>query len=289
MIKLPHPNTKLKYETRLLKLQTMKKRLLYPILPFLSIFFIIPITAGGQTIEDFKREQFIAKDDTLNYRILYPRNFDRNKEYPLVLFLHGAGERGSNNESQLTHWSKLFLEKGEEFPAIVIFPQAANDDYWAKVEVERDSIPYKFNFKNEEVPTTALNLVMTLMTSVLTNDYIDKNRIYVGGLSMGGMGTFEIISRKPGMFAAAFAICGGADPGIVKNYPQGFNFWIFHGEKDNVVLPEYSKIMAREINSHGGNAKLSLYPNDNHNSWDSAFAEPHLLPWLFKHSKNNKL
>ncbi len=252
---------------------------------FLLFLFVLSASALAQDLEKYKKEQFILSQDTLNYRILFPKSFSEDKKYPLVLFLHGAGERGNNNESQLTHGSKLFLDKAEEFPAIVIFPQAPKDDYWAKVEVDRDTIPFQFNFKNEEEPTKSLHLVQALLNSVVQKNYIDQNRIYLGGLSMGGMGTFELLSRQPNMFAAAFAICGGADPGIVKNYRPGFNIWIFHGEKDDVVLPEYSKIMAREINSQGGNAKLSLYPNDNHNSWDSAFAEPHLLPWLFSHER----
>lgn len=264
----------------------MKNRILNISLIFLVILFSVPFSTMAQEKEIFKKEQFIKEGDTLNYRILFPRDFSEDKKYPVVLFLHGAGERGNDNEAQLTHGSKLFLEKREEFPAIVIFPQAPKDDYWAKVEVARDTIPYEFNFKNEEEPTKALHLVMALLTSLSSEDYIDKNRIYLGGLSMGGMGTFELLSRQPELFAAAFAICGGADPGIVKNYSPGFNIWIFHGEKDNVVLPEYSKTMAREINSKGGNAKLSLYPDDNHNSWDSAFAEPHLLPWLFSHERS---
>ena len=266
----------------------MKKRFSYIPAVFLVMLLIVPLSVAAQDKEAFKKEHFIKGADTLNYRILFPKDFSEEKKYPVVLFLHGAGERGNNNESQLTHGSKLFLEKREEFPAIVIFPQAPQKEYWAKVEVERDSIPFKFNFKNEEEPTKALHLVMALLNSVISEEYVDTNRIYVGGLSMGGMGTFEILSRKPDLFAAAFTICGGANPGIVKNYPQGFNVWIFHGEKDDVVLPEYSKNMAREINSHGGNAKLSLYPNDNHNSWDSAFAEPYLLPWLFSHERTEK-
>ncbi|HSI69575.1 MAG TPA: PHB depolymerase family esterase [Gillisia sp.] len=259
----------------------MKNNLIY--LPLISILMILPLSVWAQTVEEFNREQFIIKNDTLNYRILYPANFSKDEKYPVVLFLHGAGERGNDNESQLTHGGELFLEQHKEFPAIVIFPQAPKDDYWAKVEVERDSIPYQFNFKNEEEPTKALHLVMALLNSVTAEAYVDTNRIYIGGLSMGAMGTFELISRQPETFAAAFAICGGANPAIVENYPPKFNIWIFHGEKDDIVIPEYSKIMAREINSHGGNAKLSLYPNDNHNSWDSAFAEPYLLPWLFSH------
>lgn len=252
----------------------------------LFLLLAIPATVVAQ-FKEYEKKQFIQGADTLNYRILYPVDFSEEKEYPVVLFLHGAGERGDNNESHLTHGGQLFLENREEFPAIVIFPQAPQEDYWAKVEVNRDSIPYVFNFQNEEEPTRALHLAMALLTSVTSEKYVDRDRIYVGGLSMGGMGTYEILSRMPGSFAAAFAICGGADPAIVSKYPEGFNIWIFHGEQDDIVPPAFSKTMAREINSAGGNAKLSLYPDDNHNSWDSAFAEPYLLPWLFNNKKIN--
>lgn len=264
----------------------MKNILLYKTAPFLLILLMLPFSIFAQSKEDFKREHFVKDGDTLKYRILFPQDFSEDKKYPVVLVLHGAGERGYDNESQLTHGSDLFLNKQEEFPAIVIFPQAPKLDYWAKVEVNRDTIPFKFNFKNDEESTGSLKLVVELMENLLTKDFVDKDRIYVGGLSMGGMGTYEIIYKKPKMFAAAFAICGGADPFIAKGYPKGFNFWIFHGEKDDVVPPEYSKTMAREINSNGGNAKLSLYPEANHNSWDPAFAEPELLPWLFNQTKN---
>lgn len=259
------------------------------------LFFLSFLVAGisnspltAQETNGFSKEQLVQNGDTLNYQILYPKGFSKEKQFSVVLFLHGAGERGDDNEAQLTHGSSLFLENQEEFPAIVIFPQAPQRDYWAKVDVDREETPFEFNFQSQKEPTESLQLVMDLMDSIITEEFVNKDRVYVGGLSMGGMGTYELLYRKPEMFAAAFAICGGADPEIVKEYPKGFNIWIFHGEKDDVVLPKYSKIMAREINHHGGNAKLSLYPDDNHNSWDSAFAEPYLLPWLFSHKRNNE-
>ena len=264
----------------------MKNRFLYKVVPLFLMMILLPLSLFAQSKEDFKKEHFIKDGDTLKYRILFPKDFSEDKKYPVVLFLHGAGERGDDNEAQLTHGSELFVKNQKEFPAIVIFPQAPKEDYWAKVEVNRDTVPFRFNFKNDKESTKSLKLVIGLMENMLTQDFMDKDRIYVGGLSMGGMGTYEIIYKKPEMFAAAFAICGGADPFIAKAYPKGFNIWIFHGEKDDVVPPEYSKTMAREINSNGGNAKLSLYPETNHNSWDSAFAEPELLPWLFNQTKN---
>ena len=266
----------------------MKNKLLYKAAPFLLIVLMLPFSILAQSKEDFKREHFVKDGDTLKYRILFPKDFSEDKKYPVLLFLHGAGGRGDDNESQLIHGSELFLKNQEKFPAIVIFPQAPKEDYWAKVEVNRDTVPFRFIFKNEEESTKSLKLVMGLMENLLTKDFVNKDRVYVGGLSMGGMGTYEIIYKRPEMFTAAFVICGGADPIIAKAYPKGFNIWIFQGEKDDVVPPEYSKAMARAINTNGGNAKLSLYPNDNHNSWDSAFAEPELLPWLFDQTKNKK-
>ncbi|APG60247.1 prolyl oligopeptidase family serine peptidase [Christiangramia salexigens] len=251
-------------------------------------FAICSVSIFAQDRSDFKREQFISEMDTLNYRILYPENFSKEKQYPVLLFLHGAGERGNDNEAQLTHGSNLFLEKEtrESYPAIIVFPQAPKEDYWAKVEVKRDTVPFQFDFQNELAPTRSLSMVMKLMDSLVAKDHVNNERVYVGGLSMGGMGTYEIIYKRPEMFAAAFAICGGGNPEIASDYPKGFPIWIFHGEKDDVVPPNLSKEMARSINHYGGNAKLSLYPKDNHNSWDSAFAEPFLLSWLFSQENN---
>lgn len=105
------------------------------------------------------------------------------------------------------------------------------------------------------------------------------------GLSMGGMGTFEIISRKPDMFAAAVPICGGARPETAKNFASKVNLWVFHGAKDDVVPPQKSEVMVEAIKKANGNVKFTLYPNANHNSWDSTFAEPELLKWLFSNTK----
>jgi predicted peptidase len=114
---------------------------------------------------------------------------------------------------------------------------------------------------------------------------VDKHRVYVGGLSMGGMGTFELLRRKPNVFAAAFAICGGDNTFNAKLYAKKVPLWIFHGAKDDVVPVEHSLVMAEAIKAAGGNPKLTIYPNDSHNSWNDAFAEPDLIPWLFSHTK----
>ncbi|HET7361168.1 MAG TPA: dienelactone hydrolase family protein [Salinimicrobium sp.] len=248
----------------------------------LTILMFIPIYASAQIAADvYKKKNFIVNGETMPYRILYPENFSSEGEYPLILFLHGAGERGNNNEDQLIHVTQLLNpENLKEHPAVVLFPQCPKNDYWSNVEINREGEP-RFIFKTNSEPTSAMKMAMNLLDSVAAMPYIDKDQIYVGGLSMGGMGTFEIVSRKPEMFAAAFPICGGANPKSVNTYAENTDFWIFHGGMDQVVNPKFSKIMAKAINQAGGNAKLTIYPKATHNSWDSAFAEPKLLDWIF--------
>ena len=212
-------------------------------------------------------------------------------KYPVVLFLHGAGERGSDNTKQLVHGSKLFLNPGfrKKHPAIVIFPQCPKDDYWSNVRIDRSkSGREKFDYQQQAPPTTSLRLVMALMDKIVAAPFTKDDQIYVGGLSMGGMGTFEILSGKPGMFAAAFPICGGGNPELTDRYAKNTALWVFHGARDDVVDPSFSKEMVAAVKNAGGNPKFTLYKDANHNSWDPAFAEPGLLPWVFSHKRNDK-
>jgi predicted peptidase len=236
----------------------------------------------------YSHEIFVKGKDTLQYRLLMPEHFSENEKYPVVLFLHGAGERGNDNNSQLVHGSKLFLDKINRgaFPAIVVFPQCPKNSYWANAEVDRTSRPIKLEFPLDIEPTKSLELVMHFMEERLEEPYVNKSKIYVGGLSMGGMGTFELLYRKPDMFAAAFAICGGGNPEAVEAYANKTELWVFHGAKDDVVNPQLSVNMVSAYLQAGGKPNFTLYADDNHNSWDSAFGEPELLPWLFSKSKH---
>jgi predicted peptidase len=130
-----------------------------------------------------------------------------------------------------------------------------------------------------------MHALMAFIDDFLDKPYADKHHVYVGGLSMGGMGTFEIIGREPKLFAAAFAICGGDNTLNAKKYAKKVPLWIFHGAKDKTVSPDHSQVMVDAIKAAGGDPKFTLYPNDDHDSWTDAFAEPELLPWLFSHSK----
>ena len=235
----------------------------------------------------FLYKNYIVKGDTLNYRMLLPKDFEASKTYPLVLMLHGAGERGNDNKKQLAHGSQLFLNETvrDSFSAIVIFPQCPKNDYWSKLDADRSTKPITFNYKYNEAPTKAMGLVMDLMKDMVAKPFVKTDQVYVMGLSMGGMGAFEIIYRHPKMFAAAIPICGGGDPESVTAYAKDIPLWIFHGAKDDVVDPKLSLNMASAIISAGGFPKLTLYDFANHNSWDPAFAEPELLNWLFSKTK----
>ena len=251
-------------------------------------FCLLLITSLAFAQKDlYKEKVHIKGEDTLKYRIMYPENFSEDKQYPVVLFLHGAGERGEDNKKQLVHGSKLFADRTNRgaFPAIVIFPQCPKSDYWSKVDVDRSTNPIGLNFKYETGPTTSMGLVLDLMDEFAEKPFVKKEKIYVGGLSMGGMGTFEILYRRPEMFAAAFAICGGGDPESVKEYADKIDVWVFHGAKDDVVDPQLSIDMVSAILKHGGKPNFTLYSDANHNSWDPAFAESELLTWLFSKSK----
>lgn len=255
-------------------------------LVFTMVFLFGVSNLCGQQQESYLHEHFISGKDTLNYRVLWPKNFDASKRYPLVVFLHGAGERGSDNTKQLVHGGELFYNTSDTFPAIVIFPQCPQNDYWANATVDRSTVPLSLNFPLFIEPTKSMTLVMALLDEMLTKSYTNTNEVYVGGLSMGGMGTFEILYRKPEVFAAAFAICGAGNPDTTEGYAKTVPMWIFHGAKDDVVAPQESLDMVSGILKYGGTPNFSLYAKDNHNSWDSAFAEPELIPWLFSNSKS---
>lgn len=256
-------------------------------LTFLMLFLLGGALAYGQQESLFEKEVFTQKGDSLPYRILYPKGFSAKKNYPLILFLHGAGERGNDNEKQLVHGSSLFLQDAvrEQFPAIVIMPQCPEADYWASVNIDRSHYPIGLDFHYENGPTKALGLASALLDSFLEKSFVKKDQVYIMGLSMGGMGTYEMLFRRHHTFAAAVAICGGGMPETAVGYAQKVPMWIFTGAQDNVVNPQESVKMVSKILQYGGHPRFTLYDFANHNSWDSAFAEPQLLQWLFSHTK----
>lgn len=255
----------------------------------IALIYILSLSISSVFAQNFalyKKEQFIVGADTLKYRILYPENFDATKKYPIVLFLHGRGESGNDNEKQLWNGGKLFLTDNfrKNFPSIVIFPQCEETSYWSNVEIETVNNKRFFTFLKGGEATKSMSLVLNFTDNFFRNSFIDQSKIYVGGLSMGGMGTFEILRRRPKTFTAAIAICGGDNPANAKKY-KNVPLWIFHGGLDDVVNPQLSYSVFRELRKLGKEPKYTIFPKANHNSWDSTFAEPELIPWLFSQKK----
>jgi len=240
----------------------------------------------AQDYSTYKKERFVQGKDTLPYRILLPKDYDDSKKYPLILFLHGSGERGNDNELQLTHGADLFLkpEVQDEFPAIVVFPQCKENMSWNNIRYNTSNGRPVITYSAQVTPNLHQDLLEDMIEELQSNLSIDEDRLYIGGLSMGGMGTFEVVMRNPDLFAAAFAICGGANPRIAETLSQT-PFWIFHGDMDNIVPIDGSEEIYKALKKHNADVKFTVYPNVRHDSWTNAFAEPKLLPWLFSKSR----
>lgn len=234
-----------------------------------------------------KKEFVLSEGKVLPYRILYPENYDRTKKYPVILLLHGAGERGSDNQMQLIHGSKLFLkeENRKNFPAIVIFPQCPADNFWAAAKVDRTKQPFKIEFDYAGEPNWPLVAANELVKKIAKEEAVDEKRIYISGLSMGGMGTFESVYRYPTLYAAALPICGGGNSMLYDERVKNIPFWVFHGAVDAVVSPKRSQEMVDRLKALKAKVKYTEYPGVNHNSWDNAFAEPDYLKWMFEQKK----
>lgn len=229
-----------------------------------------------------KKEYKYADDKILPYRILYPEGYDKSKKYPLILLLHGGGERGNDNEKQLVHGAKLFLNKNmrSKYPAIIVAPQCPSDKYWASSTIDRNTVPFKIEFDYTKEPNWNLIAANELVKKIAKEESVDATRIYITGLSMGGMGTFESIYRYPDLYAAALPICGGGDIKSFDSKAVSTPLWIFHGDADAVVNVELSRSMYSKLKSLKANVKYTEYPNINHNSWEYAFSDPEFLNWM---------
>ncbi len=254
---------------------------------FSLLFVLYCITATAQDMSLFQKKEYNEAGKMLPYRILYPENYDKSKKYPLVLFLHGAGERGSDNESQLMHGGALFLADSnrKKFPCIVMFPQCPADSSWGSVKVDRTTSPFTFTLDYARPQTWAMKTIIDLTKEVASTEAVDQSRIYISGLSMGGFGTFEAVYQYPKLFAAAMPICGGGDTLHYDKRVKKIPFWVFHGDADVVVNVENSRAMVRTLKPIGADVAYTEYPGVNHNSWDNALAEPTYLSWMFSHKK----
>lgn len=247
------------------------------------------VFANAQDMSLYEKHWIMQSGDTMPFRVLLPENYDPAKKYPLVLFLHGRGESGNDNEKQLTHGARMFLQDSirKNYPAIIVFPQCAANSYWSNVQAVTTGSKTgrrTFYFVPGGEPSQSMKTLQGLVGHLLERYPVKTDQVYVMGLSMGGMGTFELVRRMPGLFAAAIPICGGAHPATATQLVKT-KWWIFHGGKDDVVLPGYFEQMVAALQKAKADVKFRLFPDANHNSWDPTFAEPGLLKWLFSQKK----
>jgi len=243
----------------------------------LSLFITLMVVVTARAADDYAAATFTGPGGVLLYRILSPTKIDSGVSYPLVIFLHGAGERGDDSASQLRHGGTLFSNPGNRAknPAFVIFPQCPNGKRWVEVEWG-DANPHQ----QPKEPSDPMESVIELVPSLIESLPVDPSRVYVMGISMGGFGTWDLAARHPEWFAAAVPICGGADNSTAPLLAK-MPVWTFHGDKDPTIHVERTRSMVEALKKAGGSPKYTEFPGIPHNSWDSAFADPGLLPWLF--------
>jgi predicted peptidase len=217
-----------------------------------------------------------AECKSIPYRLLKPEAVEPGKKYPLVLFLHGIGERGSNNSRQLTHGVGDFArpENRWKHPCFVVAPQCPLDDSWTPL-----SSLFLWQVMRDE-PTAALKIVLELVDRLTADLPVDTHRVYITGLSMGGFGVWEAIARRPDLFAAAMPICGGGDAaGAVKF--KDLPLWAFHGSIDITVPATRTTAMIDAMHRAGGKPRVTIFPAVGHICWTRVYPDPEVMDWLF--------
>jgi predicted peptidase len=220
----------------------------------------------------------------LPYRFHSPKNRDKQKKYPLVLFMHGAGERGIDNRFQFFRFNPVKFWETED--CFVLAPQCPSRDYTADnadcVWVDTPFGAPQHTMK--ERPTKPMQLSISLLDSILRLPQIDKNRVYITGLSMGGFATWELLQRFPEKFAAAIPVCGGGDPAYAQSL-MNIPIWAFHGDADKIVIPERSREMVDAITQNGGKPLYTEYKGVGHGAWSPTYSNAEVWKWLFKQKK----
>jgi len=252
----------------------------YSVFFFAFIFYISVQPAFSQSLR-FSFNKYIDKGDTLNYRQLYPDS-DTMRKYPLVIFLHGSGERGKDNEAQLK-WGVMNFATDQNMmlhPALVIAPQCPEQVSWSNFSREKNTTEMHL----QPTPTRPMELLIGLIHQLIKTMPVDSNRIYITGLSMGGYGTYDAIERYPHLFAAAVPVCGGGDASKAASIAH-IPIWIVHGAEDPAVNPLYSLDMLQALTKAGAHPGFTQYPEVGHFSWLGAYSDPMIMEWMFRQRK----
>lgn len=214
-----------------------------------------------QTAELFKTE--ICQTFQLNYLLCLPNDYDASKPCPLVLFLHGAGERGNDLSKLSKHGPPKLIEAGQDFPFILVSPQCPEESWWKP------------------------DALIALIDEIIETYSVDENRIYVTGLSMGGYGTWALAGDFSDRFAAIAPICGGGTRQHARRIAQAkIPTWVFHGAKDTTVPIDESERLVKFVEKFDGVVKFTIYPDAGHDSWTETYGNPAFFDWLLSHKRS---
>jgi len=231
---------------------------------FLSLFNY----CNGETpvMNKSKQQEKVFKTEiSLKYLLYLPNDYNSTgSSFPLIIFLHGVGERGDNLAQLKVHGIPKILENKKDFPFVVVSPQCPKDGWW----------------------TDYTDTLKTLIDYVKAEYNIDASRVYMTGLSMGGFGTWTMAERYPDLFAAVAPVCGGGEKQLAKYIKSPV--WAFHGAKDDVVSMQRSQEMVDAVKAIGGNVEFTIYPELGHNCWDVTYDNEELYKWFLSHKNDKK-
>lgn len=267
------------------------KRLVLPLFAFLFALAMICLFNPKSFAQDYKalidsseaRVYQSPSGEKLPYRLFKPDNYDPAQKYPLIIFLHGAGERGTNNISQLVHAQVLSLISGEnrtKNPSFLIAPQCENGKRWCEVDWSQ-----KTSHVTPEKPSDGMKCLFEIVDALRKEFSLDPSRLYVTGLSMGGYGTCDFVAWRGSEVAAYAPLCGGADNDAICRFKNASS-WFFHGDKDGAVPTERSRSAVAALKAAGCDVRYTELPGRGHGIWTEAYYTSGFADWLF--SQTNK-
>ena len=229
----------------------------------LSILSLTQCAAQSQLIEG---EENTTVYETLRYYLYYPEDYnqDEGAQFPLLLFLHGGGESGQDLEALKTNGPPKLLAEGKQFPFLVLAPQHPYPKKWWNIRA-----------------------VMDLLETVLSENRIDRDRIYLTGLSRGGSAAWELAVQYPDTFAAMMVVCGMTPVPYAHWINKDMPIWVFHGALDKVIPIDHSEKMVAKLREMGYPVRFTRFEDVAHNAWERAYATEEVYSWFMTHSKKN--
>ena len=239
-----------------------------PVLPIAIVCLTAAAEQEPMKQQDNRQSPHTLKQQVelnMDYLLYLPPDYEEKEAWPLMVFLHGAGERGHDVSRVRVYGPPRLIDQGRDLPFIVVSPQCPPDRWWPGMESE----------------------VTALIDHLLKTCKVDPRRVYLTGLSMGGYGTWSIACSYPRRFAAILPVCGGGRPWRAESL-SNVPVWAFHGAKDPIVPLSESQQMVEALKALGAEARLTIYPDAEHDCWTQTYANPEIYTWLLSHRKEQE-